>query len=97
MIAVNGLANGGTVLIITEEHRRDVPASSPKGQVGNHLPDDKAARKGGVQHWSHLLSQSPECTHEAIFFRRISSLKSHPSAFLKGNQRALEVFHAASQ
>lgn len=36
MITVNGLANGGAVSFTAEE-TKDVPASSPGNQFGNHL------------------------------------------------------------
>ena len=44
VIAMNNLANGGAVSFTTEE-TKDVPASSPANQLGNHLHDGKAVQK----------------------------------------------------
>jgi len=41
---VNGHANRRAVTYTAEE-TKDVPASSPVNQLGNHLHDDKALKK----------------------------------------------------
>lgn len=44
---MKSLANGGAVSFTTEE-TKDVPASSPANQLGNHLLEGKAVKKEGT-------------------------------------------------
>lgn len=70
MTAVNGLANGGAVLISIEEYRKDVP---PTGQVGNYLPDAKLPKREvfniGVVYFPSLWSASTK-----LYFSEESAL-----------------------